>query len=55
MVEVGVTVTLTNAGDYTHQTPKTSFTFAEDGQITYKRWLHAGTPFVGTASVIACH
>ena len=57
MVEVGVTVTLANAGDYTRQnTENVVFTFAQDGQITYKRWLHAGTPFsAGTASVIACH
>ena len=55
--EVGVTVTFANAGDYAHQnTENVVFTFAQDGQITYKRWLHAGTPFTaGTASVIACH
>jgi hypothetical protein len=57
VVEVGVTVTFANAGDFAHQnTENVVFTFAQDGQITYKRWLHAGTPFsVGTASVIACH
>ena len=55
--EVGVTVTFANTGDYAHQnTENVVFTFAQDGQITYKRWLHAGTPFTaGTASVIACH
>ena len=56
-MELGLTVTFANAGDYTHQnTENVVFTFALDGGITYRRWLHAGTVFTeGTASVIDCH
>ena len=55
-MELGLTVTFKNAGDYTRQnTEHVVFTFSQNGDITYKRWLHAGAVFTeGTASVIAC-
>ena len=56
-MELGVTVTFANAGDYANQnTENVVFTFLQSGDITYKRWLHAQNVFTqGTASVIICH
>ena len=56
-MELGVTVTFTNGGDYTHQnTENVVFTFLQSGDIVYKRWLHAQNVFTqGTAAAIVCH
>jgi hypothetical protein len=57
IMEMGLTVTFANGGDYSNQnTENVVFTFTPDGAIAYKRWLNSAKEFTqGTASVIVCH
>ena len=57
IMEMGLTVTIANGGDYANQnTENVVFTFTQDGAIAYKRWLNGAKEFTqGTASVIVCH
>jgi hypothetical protein len=56
-LELGLTVTLSNGGDYSNQnTENVVFRFFQNGVITYKRWLHSSKAFTeGTVSLITCH